>query len=71
MKENHFITAVVSVLIAVIGLATIAVLVSSGAQTGNVATAGGTSFANIIKCALAPVTGGSCPPNVNSTINYG
>jgi PRD1 phage membrane DNA delivery len=60
MKTDHLITSIVSVLLAVIGLAIIAVLVSNGAQTGNVLGQGGSAFANIICKALAPVTGSSC-----------
>jgi len=42
----------------IIGLATIAVLVSRNAQTSQVVTAGGNAFANLINAAVAPVTGG-------------
>ena len=74
MKESHLITAIVSVLIAVIGLAAIAVLVSSGAQTGNVLTSGSGAFTNIICAALRPI-GVNCgsttlTPSVNSTITF-
>lgn len=76
--DDHFITATVSVLLAVVGLAIVAVLVSNGAQTGSVLGQGGSAFGNIICKALAPVTGGSCSSSVslpvgtaNSTITYG
>jgi len=42
----------------IIGLATIAVLVSRNAQTSNVISAGGNAFANLINAAVAPVSGG-------------
>lgn len=50
-------TAVVSILMAVIGVAIIAVLVSSNAQTANVLKAGGNAFSGILGSALSPVTG--------------
>jgi len=42
----------------IIGLATIAVLVSRNAQTGQVITSGGNAFANLISAAVSPVSGG-------------
>lgn len=42
----------------IIGLATIAVLVSRNAQTGNVIQSGGQAFASLINAAVSPVTGG-------------
>jgi len=42
----------------IIGLATIAVLVSRNAQTGNVIKEGGNAFAGLIQAAVAPVSGG-------------
>jgi hypothetical protein len=52
-------TGIVSVLMAIIGVAIISVLVSQQAQTANVLGAGGTAFSNVLKSALSPVTGGS------------
>lgn len=54
---DTFITSIVTVLTAVIGLAIIAVLVSSNAQTGNVLTAAGNAFGGILGAAESPVTG--------------
>lgn len=51
-------TALVSVLMAVIGVAIIAVLVSSNAQTAAVLNAGGNAFSGVLGTALSPVTGG-------------
>ena len=53
------ITGTVAVITAIIGVAIIAVLVSKQANTANVLTSGGTAFANILKTAVSPVTGGS------------
>ena len=58
MGEN-FTTSIVTVLMAVIGLAIISVLVSKNAQTGTVLGQAGNAFANILGSAEAPVTGGS------------
>jgi hypothetical protein len=72
--SDKLITSFVSIAIAIIGVAIIAVLVSKGANTGNVFTAAGTSISNILCTALSPVTGNSCggglTPNVTSSISY-
>lgn len=72
--NDKTITSIVGVLLAVIGVAAVAVLVSKNAQTGNIFGAFGTSFSNILCKALSPVTGSSCGggiPSVNSTITFG
>ena len=56
---DTFITSIVTVLTAVIGLAIIAVLVSKNAQTGTVLGQAGNAFANILGAAESPVSGGS------------
>jgi len=48
--------AIIAVLIAVVGVATAAVIFSKKADTANVITSGGTAFANIIKAAVGPVS---------------
>lgn len=55
---DRTVTAVVSIITAIIGIAIVAVLVSKQAQTGSVLTAGGTAFSNVLKAAVAPVSGG-------------
>lgn len=74
MKE--FTPALTGILLAIVGLAVIAVILSPSANTSNVVNAGGSGFINAIKCAVAPVTGGTCAgssliPFTNSTITYG
>jgi PRD1 phage membrane DNA delivery len=64
--ENKAITGIVGVLLAIIGLAIIAALVSPNAQTGNVLTSGAQAIANAIRCALSPVTGAGCGVSVSS-----
>lgn len=54
---DQAITGIITILTAIIGVAIIAVLVSSQAQTGSVLTAGGNAFANILKTAVSPVSG--------------
>lgn len=75
--DERFITAVVTVLVAITGVAIIAVLVSRQSNTAGVLQAGGSSFGNAIRCALSPITGGSCggvgiglTESVNSTIVF-
>ena len=73
--SDKMITSFVSIAIAVIGVAVIAVLVSKGANTGNVFGAIGTSISNMLCAALSPVTGNSCgggglTPSVTSSISY-
>lgn len=52
--------SIITVLLAIIGVAIVAVLVSKQAQTGSVLGAGGSAFSQALGCALSPVTGGSC-----------
>ena len=61
-------SAIVSIIMAVIGVAIIATLVSQQAQTANVLTAGGTAVSNVLSSALSPVTGGS---SIGGIINRG
>lgn len=71
---EKWITGIVSILLAIVGVAIIAALVSPQAQTGNVLTAGASAIARALCVALSPVTGGSCGSlvsQVTSTINYG
>ena len=72
--NEHTITSTVSVILAFIGIAILAIVVSSQASTGNVFKAGGSSIAQLIRCAISPVTGGSCGgtlTNVSSTFSTG
>jgi len=50
------ITGIVAVIMAVIGVAIVAVLVSKNANTGSVLTAGGGAFSSILNTALSPVS---------------
>lgn len=64
-------SALVSVIMAIIGVAIIAVLVSKSAQTANVVSAGGTALSGVLGAALSPVTGGGVGATVNRILNPG
>lgn len=55
---DSLITAVVTVLMAIVGVAIIAVLVSKNANTTGVIQAGSQGFSGALGTALSPVTGG-------------
>jgi hypothetical protein len=56
---SQMITAIVTILTAIIGVAIIAVLVSKNANTTAVISAGGNAFTGALGTALSPVTGQS------------
>lgn len=57
MTDNLF-NSLVTIAVAIVGVATLAVLVSKNAQTPQVIQAAGAAFANGIGAAVAPVSGG-------------
>jgi hypothetical protein len=57
--SEQLLSSVTTVLLAIVGVAIIAVLVSRNANTTGVISAGGSAFANDLGTALSPVTGGS------------
>lgn len=70
------ITATVGVIIAVIGVAIVAVIVSKQSDTANVLGAGGNALASVLKAAVSPVTGGgsgalSLPSLGSTSLNPG
>jgi hypothetical protein len=54
---DTLLTSVTTVLLAIVGVAIIAVLVSKNATTSQVIQAGGQSFSQSLGTALSPVTG--------------
>jgi hypothetical protein len=71
---NTFVEAGVTIALAVVGLATVSILVSKNAQTSNVFQAGASSFNNALGVAESPVTGSSMQLNLSypsSGINMG
>lgn len=57
--NNNFLGSLVVILTGIIGVATLAVLVSKNAQTSSVIGAAGTAFSGALNAATAPVTGSS------------
>lgn len=55
---NDFWNGIVSIAIAIVGVATLAVLVSKNANTGNILTSAGTAFSGALTAAEGPVLGG-------------
>lgn len=71
MKDTG--TAITTILLAVVGVAFLAVIVSHGANTPNVITSFGNAVKQMICQATAPVTGANCgslTENVTSTIHF-
>lgn len=52
------------VALAIVGVASLAVLVSRNAQTGAVITATGNAFSNALGVAVSPVTGGGATTGI-------
>lgn len=63
---NNIISGVVTIAVAIVGLATLAVLVSKNANTSGVIGAAGQAFSGSIGAAVGPVSGGGFG-NINST----
>lgn len=57
--NNNFVGSMVVILTGIIGVATLAVLVSKNANTAGVIGAAGTAFSGALNAATAPVTGSS------------
>jgi hypothetical protein len=55
---DQIISGGVSVAVAIVGLAVLAVLVSRNAQTGQVISAAASGFAQDLSAAVSPITGG-------------
>jgi hypothetical protein len=64
--SDSLVTGLVSVLLAIVGVATIATLVGKNAQTAQVVQAGGNAFGTDLLAAVSPVTGTT--PQINSQI---
>jgi PRD1 phage membrane DNA delivery len=55
--SDQILAAVVSIAVAIIGIAALAVIVSQRAQTSSVLGSAGSAFSNTLSTALSPVTG--------------
>jgi len=56
MELNHVWGGIIQVLLAIVGLAILAVIVSNNANTANVITSAGSAFASDLAAAVSPVT---------------
>jgi hypothetical protein len=63
--DSQLFTNVTTVLVAICGIALVAVLVSNKAQTSQVITAGGNAFSTSLLAAVSPVTGNA--PSTSSS----
>lgn len=54
---NQVWSGIVTILVAIVGVAIVATLVSRNANTAGVITAGGNAFSNALKAAEGPVSG--------------
>jgi hypothetical protein len=64
---NNVIEPIVTISLAIVGLATLAVLVSRNANTAGVLTAYGQTFSSMVAAATAPVTGNAANPSAFNT----
>ena len=55
--DDKFVNGIIGIAIAIVGLATTAVIFSTKANTAPVIAAASSGFASIIKAAVGPVTG--------------
>ena len=62
--SDNLITALVSIVVAIIGLASLSVILSPKAQTGGVIKAASGGLAQDIAAATSPLGGGSYAPSV-------
>jgi len=68
--SEQLVTSVVTVLLAIVGVAIIAVLVSKNANTTAVIGATSQGFSGALSAALSPVTGGSGNFNFGGGASY-
>ena len=66
---DQLITAMVTILTAIVGVAFLSVLVSKNSNTSGVISAGGSAFAQDLATAVSPVSGGSLVSGLNFTGN--
>lgn len=59
MNSSDIWSGVVTIAVAIVGVATLSVIVSKQADTANVIGAAGRSFSGALSAAVSPVTGGT------------
>jgi hypothetical protein len=63
--------AIVTIVLAIVGLAVVATLVSKNAQTGSIIQNAASGLGNDIAVAQSPVTGISVNPNLSYSSSFG
>jgi membrane DNA delivery protein len=56
--SEQFLNSIVTIIVAIVGVATLAVIVSKNANTAGVLQAGGNAVGGLLSVAISPVTGG-------------
>lgn len=69
MKTSELTTGIVTVLLAIAGIATVAALVSKNSNTTGVINSSGNAFVNALNCALSPITGKPCASSSNTGLS--
>jgi PRD1 phage membrane DNA delivery len=62
---------IASVLLAIVGVAIVAVIVSKNSQSPAVIQAAGSAFGNSLDVAISPVTGNTTAPNLSYPNSFG
>lgn len=65
---DELVAALTAIGLGIVGVAAIAIFVSKQANTGNVVTQAGSTFAQALTCAANP-GGGSCGSNITTKFN--
>jgi len=68
---NSMTEAVVTIAVAIVGVATLAVLVGQKSQTASVIQSAGSAFSNALAVAESPVTSASVTPQLGYPTNSG
>ena len=68
---NSAVEPIVTIAVAIVGVAILAVLVSQKSNTAGVLGAFGQMFSNMLSAATGPVTGAVTAPNVGGTSSFG
>jgi PRD1 phage membrane DNA delivery len=67
---NQITGSVVTILLAIVGVAILAVLVSKQSNTANVIQAGASGFSNSLATAISPISGSSLSPNLSYPTSF-
>lgn len=63
--SDNLVTGIVTIILGIIGVASLAVIFSKNANTAGVIQAGGSALGNDIAVAVSPVSGTSVSPNLS------